>query len=99
MKNRYLLFTLLGAAAVLVGCEKQETPPINVSEPTARQLDKVRTDAKAAVQDMTDYAYAQKSEFLTKMQAQLDENKREVDQLVAKIENANDAVKAEAKPK
>ena len=99
MKNRYLLLTLLGAAALLTGCDRPETPTTDTSETTAKQLDKVRTDTKAAAQDMMDYAYAQKSEFVAKMQGQLDEINRELDQLAAKIEKANDAVKTEATPK
>ena len=48
---------------------------------------------------MKDYTYAQKTEFVETMQAQLAEINRDLDQLAAKIEKSSDAVKAEAKPK
>jgi methyl-accepting chemotaxis protein len=91
MKNKTLLFTLLSAAAFAVGCNKSET--------TSQQLDKVQAETKQAVQDMKDYTFAQKAEFVEKMQGQLAELNRDLDQLAAKIENSSDAVKAEAQPK
>jgi len=48
---------------------------------------------------MKDYTYAQKAEFVDKMQAEMTEINRELDQLAGKIEKAGDAAKAEAKPK
>jgi chromosome segregation ATPase len=99
MKHKYLLISLLGAAALVVGCDRPEKPMVDTPEGTGKQLEKLKTDTKAAVQDMKDYAYAQKAEFVAKMQVQLDEINREVDELSAKIEKSSDAVKAEAKPK
>ena len=99
MKHQYLLITLLGAAALAVGCDRSDTSPTESREATAKQFDKVKTETKEAAQDLTDYAYAQKSEFVAKMQGQLDEINRDLDQLAAKIEKSTDAAKAEAKPK
>jgi chromosome segregation ATPase len=99
MKNRYLLITLLGTAALVAGCDRPETSTTDTPKATAKQLDKIRTDTKAAAQDMKDYAYAQKAEFVAKMQVQLDEINRELEELSAKIEKASDTVKSEAKPK
>ena len=59
----------------------------------------MKKETKEAAQEMKDYAYAQKAEFVAKMQGQLDEINRDLDQLAAKIEKASDAAKAEAKPK
>ncbi len=98
MKNRYLLITLLGAAALAVGCDHSETPASG-SEATAKQLDKVQTETKAAAQDMKDFAYTQKAEFVQAMQGQLAALNRDLDQLAAKVESSSDTVKAEAKPK
>jgi hypothetical protein len=42
--------------------------------------------AKVAAEEMKDYAYAQKSEFVEKMQSQLTEINRDVEKLSAKIE-------------
>lgn len=91
MKSHTLLLSLLTAAIVAAGCEKDRT--------TAQQLDQVQADTKQAAQDMKDYAYAQKAEFVEKMQAELGALNRDLDQLSAKVENSSDAVKAEAKPK
>ena len=99
MKNRLLFITFLGAAALVTSCDRPETSSRDSLETTTKQLDKARENTKAAVQDMKDYAYAQKSEFLAKMQGQLDEINRELDQLATKVEKSGDAAKAEAEPK
>ncbi len=99
MKHQYLLITLLGAAALAVGCDRPEKSTTAIPEATTKQFDKVKTDSKEAMHDMKDYAYAQKSEFVGKMQVQLDEINRDLEQLAAKIEKSSDTAKAEAKPK
>jgi hypothetical protein len=91
MKHTNLLFTLFAASAFAVGCNKEPT--------TSQQIDKVQAETKQAAQDMKDYTYAQKTQFVETMQGQLVEINRDLDQLSAKIEKANDAAKAEAKPK
>lgn len=96
LKYQHLALTCLAIAAFAVGCKPA---PEDSPKTTAEQLDKVKQDTKEAAQDMKDYAYAQKAEFTTKMQAQLADINRDLDQLAAKIEKANDAAKAEAKPK
>jgi ElaB/YqjD/DUF883 family membrane-anchored ribosome-binding protein len=74
-----------------VGCNKEQT--------TSQQLENVKTETKQAAQDMKDYTFAQKAEFVKQMQIQLDALNKDLDQLAAKIESSSDAVKAEAKPK
>jgi ABC-type transporter Mla subunit MlaD len=91
MKNQTLAITFLSIAAFAAGCDKEPT--------TSQQLDKVKTETAAAAQEMKDYTYAQKTEFVAKMQGQLDALNKELDQLSAKIEKSSDAAKAEAKPK
>ena len=91
MKQKNLLITLLAVSAFAVGCDKQQT--------TSQQLDKAQAETKQAAQDMKDYTYAQKTEFVENMQAQLAELNRDLDQLAAKIEKSSDAIKAEAQPK
>ena len=99
MKHTNLLITLLAVSAFAVGCKPSEQSAAENREATAKQLDKVQTETKAAAQDMMDYTYAQKTEFVDKMQGQLAEINRDLDQLSAKIGKATDAAKAEAKPK
>src|SRR4051812_6031593 len=91
VKNKTLLFTLLSAAAFAVGCDKNQT--------ASQQMDKVQTETKAAAEDMKDYTFAQKEEFVKQMQVQLEALNKDLDQLQVKIDKSSDAVKAEAKPK
>ena len=91
MKNKTLFLTLLSIAVVAVGCNKEQT--------TSQQLDKVQTETTQAAQDMKNYTFAQKAEFVKTMQGQLDTLNKNLDQLSAKIDSSSDAVKAEAKPK
>ena len=91
MKPQTLLLALLSAATFTMGCKKAETP--------SQQLDKVQAKTAEAVQDMKDYTFAQKAEFVERMQLELADINKELDQLAAKIEKANAATKAEAEPK
>ncbi len=91
MNNKAWVITCLSIAALAAGCNQEPTP--------AQQLEKVKVETKEAAEDMKDYTYAQKAEFTAKMQGQLAEINRDLEQLEAKIEKSSDAVKAEAKPK
>ena len=91
MKNKTLAITILSIAALAVGCNKEQT--------ASQQIENVKTETKQAAQDMKDYTFAQKDEFVKQMQIQLDALNKDLDQLAAKIEKSSDAVKAEAKPK
>ena len=91
MKRKTLVITLLATITFVVGCSKEQTH--------SQQLDKVQVETKQAAQDMKNYTFAQKAEFVEKMQGQLAEINRDLDQLSAKVEKSSDAAKAEAKPK
>jgi len=93
MKNKVVIATMLTVAAFAVGCKQSDQAT------TADQLDKVQAETKQAAQEVKDYTYAEKAEFVKSMQAQLDTLNRDLDTLSAKIETSSDAVKAEAKPK
>lgn len=91
MKSKFLVGGFLSVLVFAVGCNK---------EPSAsEQIDKAKTETADAARDMKDYSFAQKSEFVTKMQTQLDALNKDLDQLSAKIESSSDTVKTEAKPK
>ena len=91
MKIKTVVITFLPIIAFAAGCNKEQT--------TSQQIDKIQTETKAAVQEMKDYTYAQKAEFVKQMQGQLTALDQDLDKLSAKIESSSDAVKAEAKPK
>jgi hypothetical protein len=91
MKHKSLILTLLSIAAFAVGCEKEQT--------TSQQMDKAKAETKEAAQDMKDYTFAQKAEFTEKMQGQISDLNKDLDQLSVKIEKSTDAVKAENRPK
>ena len=91
MKNSILAVTFLALTAFAVGCNKDQTP--------SEQLDTVKAETKQAAQDIKDYTFAQKAEFVAKMQSQLAEINTNLDQLDARIEKSSDSVKAECAPK
>ena len=88
MKHKTLILTFLSVAAFTIGCDNAKT--------TSQQLDKVQEKTTEAAQDMKDYTFAQKAEFVEKMQGHLAEINQDLDQLAAKVEKSSDAIKAEA---
>jgi predicted neutral ceramidase superfamily lipid hydrolase len=91
MKKQILLVTFVSAAAFVVGCNKEPS--------TSQQIDKVQTETKQTAQDMKDYTFAQKAEFVKFMQGQLAALNADLDKLAAKVDSSSDAIKADAKPK
>jgi predicted nucleic acid-binding Zn-ribbon protein len=91
MKYQALLLTSLAAITLTVGCDKPKT--------TTEEIDRVQEKTTAVAQDMKDYTFAQKAEFVSKMQAQVAALNQELDDLSAKVDKSSDAVKAEAQPK
>jgi len=90
MKHHLVTITLFSLAALTIGCDRQTT---------SEQIGKLKSETKQAGQDMKDYEYAQKSEFVTGMKSELDAVNRELDALAARVANSSDAAKAEAAPK
>jgi ABC-type transporter Mla subunit MlaD len=91
MKHKGILTTVLCVAAFTSGCDREQT--------TSEQLEKVKTEAKEAAQDVKDATYAKKAEYVQQMQGHLTALKQDLDKLGASIERSSDAVKAEATPK
>lgn len=85
--NNKLAITFFAVAAFAVGCKP--TPKVETSTKETNELAAAKKE----------YAYAQRTEYVTEKQKQLDEINREIETLSAKVEAASDAVKAEAKPK
>ena len=90
------LAPVLLLAALVAACNKS-APDSDAT--VAQQFDKAKQDTAQAAQDFKNYTFAQKDEFVKKMQPELDELNTELAQLSAKIDRASDTVKAEAKPK
>jgi len=100
MKHSQLAVVFLAITAFAVGCKPStEQSAAESQKTTSQQLDKVKQDTKEAAQEMKDYSYAQKAEFVTSMEAELAAINRELDQLAVRIEKSNAAAKAEATPK
>jgi chromosome segregation ATPase len=91
MKHQIFTITVLSLAAMAGGCDKKQT--------TSEQIEKVKVETQEAAQDMKDYAFAQKAEFVEKMERQLAAINQDLEKLAARIEKSTDAAKAEAKPK
>ncbi|MBI5386969.1 MAG: methyl-accepting chemotaxis protein [Verrucomicrobia bacterium] len=93
---KHIAITFLAITAFAVGCKPSAEQD---RKAVAEQLDKVKQETKEAAQDMKDYTFAQKAAFVEKMQGQMAEINRDLDQLMARVEKSSDAAKAEAKPK
>jgi ElaB/YqjD/DUF883 family membrane-anchored ribosome-binding protein len=100
MKSTQLAIACLALSALAVGCKPSSEPPVTETrQAMERQLDQVQQATKEAGQEMKDYAYAEKAEFIAHMEVQLAQINKDLDQLAAKIEKANDAARTEATPK
>jgi cytochrome c556 len=91
MKTKAVLVALISAAAFVMGCHKQET--------ISQQLDQVEAKTKKAVQNLKDYSFSEKNEFIFAVQNQLTNLNQNVSQLSAKIDSASASIQIEAKPK
>jgi uncharacterized phage infection (PIP) family protein YhgE len=96
MRHKQLAITCLAITGFVMGCKPSAEQD---RKATAEQFDKVKKETKEAAQDMKDYTYAQKAEFVANMKSQMTEINRDLDQLTARVEKSSDAAKAEAKPK
>lgn len=99
MKPKHRTIAFLAITVLALGCKPPAEQSTNESRTTtAEQLDQVKQDTEETAQDMEDYGYAQRAEFVSTMQGRLDEINRDLDLLAAKIEQAGDTAKAEATP-
>jgi len=91
MKNQALSLILISATVIAPGCDKKRT--------ASEQLDRVQAKTADVAQDMRDYPYAHKDQFLTKMRSQLADLNRELDELAAKVEKSSATVRTDAQPR
>ncbi len=59
MKNKAVALAFLALATFATGCDKEQT--------ASQQIEKVKAETKAAAQDMKDYTFAQKDEFVNSL--------------------------------
>jgi predicted nucleic acid-binding Zn-ribbon protein len=93
MKTRYLAIMLSASIVIFAGCKRSD------EKATASQFDKVKDETKTAAEEIKNYTFAQKNEFVTKMQSQLARINRDLDELSVKVEKSSAAAKAEWQPK
>lgn len=100
MKLQTALTVVLAITAIGFGCKPSEEKKTTAAGDAAvQQIGKVAEDTKVAAQDMKDYGYAQRAEFVDAMKLQVTAINADLDKLSAKVDGATDAAKAEAKPK
>jgi chromosome segregation ATPase len=91
MNRKFSVIVFLSAAALVSGCNKEQT--------ASEQIAEVKTETKATTMELKDYTFDHKAEFVAHMQAQVDALNKNLEELSAKIEKSTDAIKLEAKPK
>ena len=96
MKNILSVASLV-VVAFAMGCKPSGDKP--AAGTAAQQIDRAQAATKEAAQQIKDYSYAQKTEFVAAMKVQLADLDRSLDELAAKIEKSSAAAQAEAKPK
>ena len=94
--HKQLAVTFFAITAFAVGCERSAEQD---RKATTEQINQVQAKTAVAAQDMKDYTYTQKDEFVAKMQSQMAEINRDLDQLMERADKSKDEVKAETKPK
>jgi len=92
IKNKAIVLTLVSISAMFAAsCKQKET--------ATQQLDKARDKTAEVAQDLKDYSFTRKTEFVSLMKTELADLNRDLDQLGARIASSSVAVKAEAQPK
>lgn len=91
MKHKTPFIMLVSACVIAVGCNKKQT--------TSQQLDGVQTETAEVAENIKDYTYSQKDEFIKTERTQLAALNRDLDELAVKVEQSSAAVKAEAQPR
>ena len=92
MKTITIRLSVLAITALLAaGCKPKDS--------VTQELATAQEKSAQAAQDMKDYTFAQKAEFVSFMQDRLAAFNRDLDELGAKIAGSSEAVKAEAQPK
>ena len=99
-KHIPLVVACLALGVGAVGCKPTaDSSATDTPNATARPSEGAEQKATEAAQEMKDYTYAQRTEFVASMQGQLDALQRDLDRLAAQVERASAAAKTEANPR
>jgi small-conductance mechanosensitive channel len=102
MRHAKIVAPLFLAAAFVSSCQStaaKSTAETKQQETAALQLGKAKAATAEAARAMEDYAYTQKTEFVTEMNKGLVATQEELDRIAGKVENSTSAAKADAKAK
>lgn len=109
MKNRSTLEFIASATVAFVvaisvsGCKPavdMAPPEVNEEAPSASSApDRAKKETREAAEAVSDYSFAQRTEYRARMHAQVSAMKRDLDALAAKVESSTSAAKEEAKTK
>lgn len=96
MRTPLTVLAIIALAALATGCNPASEQS---GKSTTEQIDKIKKESKETAQDMKDYTFAQKGDFVAEMHDQMAEINRDLDQLMVQVEKSSDTAKAAAKPK
>lgn len=100
MKLKQLALSILAIAALTSGCKPAAEPTGTETRETGLpSTTKTQQAAEETAQAWKDYTYARKAELVVRMQSQLTELERDLDQLSAMTDKASATAKTEAQPK
>ena len=93
MKKTTILKVMLPLTAAFPGlsCKHKQT--------TTQQPDSARDKTVEVLEDMKNYSFARKTEFVSREKAELADLNRDLDQLGVRIAGFSESVKTEARPK
>lgn len=91
VKYLKLLVTFVCAVIFAVGCDKEQA--------VSSKIDQAQTETQQTPEGMKNYTFSEKAEFFKAMQDQFRAQRQNLDELSAKIDRSDHAIKAEAMPK
>jgi hypothetical protein len=98
MRIKCIAIAGLGIAA-FAGCSPDVDKPVPKAGEAAAKLEQARRETREATRAAADYNYAQKSELVGSMKAEVAEMDRETQRLAVRAEQASDATRDVAKSK
>ena len=98
MKNTLLVSSLIVVVALATACKPSTATPATQTT-AAKELDKVQAATTSAAMEMKDFTFAQRTEFVVKMRAQVAELNASIEEVSLRIAASSDAVKEKSASK